>query len=272
MSGDERRDLRRLIIVTVSLLLVALGVWFGAQLISEHMPEVFTRSEQFAFGLCVALGSTLVVAAALRWVRRSWAWIGLTANPKAAALGIAVYAVAAGLAGLVSILTGSGAVVPAAPFSEVLPSLALLAVIVLVSEAWPEELVMRGFLLSSLDQRLRLIVSLPLQAALFTAFAFVLRPVTLMDAGFLFTFGLALAMSRAATGSLWTPIGLHLALMTTQQILGGGWSVLGWSGSEDTHHLAFVIAPLSAVIVLAFDRIRWSERQALCPRLREKRL
>ncbi|MEK4355743.1 CPBP family glutamic-type intramembrane protease [Paenibacillus sp. FSL M7-1455] len=108
---------------------------------------------------------------------------------------------------------------------ELLGSIAVNIMFAFLYEALPEETVLRGFAYSTLRLKLPALAAFPLQLAMF-----VLVPVavaclqrlsgmgmaTQMNAEYvilLLCFGTALQLLRIATGSLWAPIGFHLAYL-----------------------------------------------------------
>lgn len=124
---------------------------------------------------------------------------------------------AAGFALLVVLGVPLRAVVPPA---ELAAAAALTVVLVLLLEAWPEELVFRGHATAVLAERLRGWSVILGQTLLFAAFATALRGRTgAEDLGLFLVMGLGLGYLRAVTGSIWTGTGFHLAFQTVAQLV-----------------------------------------------------
>lgn len=124
----------------------------------------------------------------------------------------------------------------------------LVAMLVALSEAIPEELIMRGYIfskLSELGERWFVILA---QAVIFTFFAFMIGALSdLLDMSFIFTFGVVLGVLRSATGSIATSIGFHLACMTLQQSFAGRWEIFAVSNEPVLQMYIFGMIPLSIV-------------------------
>ncbi|MFF0990976.1 CPBP family glutamic-type intramembrane protease [Kocuria nitroreducens] len=194
------------------LLLVATGALGRAG--ASPVGEVLT-------GLAVA-GVTTGVVALLR--RRTW--------DGHAALGVVVpragrQAVAGALAWLLPAAAGFALLaalgVPlraAAPPAELAAAVALTAVLVLLLEAWPEELVFRGHATAVLAERLRGWSVILGQTLLFAAFATALRGWSgAEDLGLFLAMGLGLGYLRAVTGGIWAGTGFHLAFQAVAQLV-----------------------------------------------------
>ena len=139
---------------------------------------------------------------------------------------------------------------------QILTSLAMLAGLVLLAEALPEELVFRGLIQGRLLRMTGSWAAILVQAALFMLFALVIGAVEgLMDASFIATFGVVLGILRVVTGSLWAPIGFHLLFMTAQQAFGAGWGILESSDPQLLQTLILAIVPFSVVIAVCFSRV-----------------
>ena len=100
---------------------------------------------------------------------------------------------------------------------------------VLLSEALPEELLFRGWLMDALGSGRSPWRPGLGQAAVFTLFAWAIGSLnSLQDASFIACFGLVLGIVRAVTGSIWAPVGVHLAFIATQQSALPQWAI--WAG------------------------------------------
>lgn len=112
---------------------------------------------------------------------------------------------------------------PAVPSPELAAAVALKIVLVLLLEAWPEELVFRGHATAVLAERLRGWSVILGQTLLFAAFATAVRGWTgTEDLGLFLAMGLGLGYLRAVTGGIWAGAGFHLAFQTVAQLVLSG--------------------------------------------------
>lgn len=154
-------------------------------------------------------------------------------------LGVLCWAVPAAGAGWVVVALGWAHLAVRQPIGSVLVELAALAVLVLLYEALPEELIFRGYFYANLAERCPPIATVPAQAGLFTLWAVAIGAATSLDrVVLLFTFGAALGILRWATADLWSTIGFHWAFQVTAQFLGPSWDAV----TLEDPHLAFGVA------------------------------
>jgi membrane protease YdiL (CAAX protease family) len=166
------------------------------------------------------------------------------------------------------------------------------ALIAFALEAFPEELVFRGYVYCTLNQALRRWTAFIVTVVLFT-FAGAASSVVYTVVGTLLNedvpgpgfapagedpvayailypvFGAVLLIARITTGSLWTPIALHLTYLTVvRTVLDGTSRNAGWS-AELTNPDALLLVPgfllLAGLVYLAVARLRgrrvgWRER------------
>ncbi|WP_435741806.1 lysostaphin resistance A-like protein [Nocardioides sp. SYSU DS0663] len=129
---------------------------------------------------------------------------------------------------------------------------ALLFGAVLLSEAVPEEIVFRGYVIGVVRERLPAWWSIVVQAALFTGFAVVLRGFTgIADLSMFLGMGGALGYLRIVSGSVWTAVGFHAAFQTGSQLVLTQ-EVVSFSGSPASAMLALGAVPF-ATGVIAFS-------------------
>ncbi|MBD7993709.1 CPBP family intramembrane metalloprotease [Arthrobacter sp. Sa2CUA1] len=145
----------------------------------------------------------------------------------------------------------------AAP-AELAATVLLILAAVLLCEAIPEEVVFRGYLMRVLGERLSGWWTNVVQAALFTAFALVLRGWTgTADLLLFLSMGLGLGYLRLVTGSVWTTVGFHTAFQTGAQ-LALTHNAVDFPGSAGLSMLALGVVPFAAGIILldSLARIR----------------
>jgi membrane protease YdiL (CAAX protease family) len=194
----------------------------------------------------VALAVPAVVLARRYLDRRPWRGLGLVA-PRRALAGATFWLAAAALGTAVALALG-WAEVTSGPWAPRTLLLALyLPVLVFLFEALPEELVFRGYLYRNLADRFPRWLAVVGQAVLFTAFGLVIGAAGSLERIILFfTFSLTLGALRVVTGSLWAPIGFHLAFQYVTQFTGAAIrdGALRIEGFPDLEFVAFWLLPI----------------------------
>jgi membrane protease YdiL (CAAX protease family) len=217
--------------------------------------------------LTVALAVPMVVLARRFLDRRPWRGLGLTA-PRWALAGAAFWLVAAVVGTAVALGLG-WAGVTAGPWDTRTLLLALyLPALVFLFEALPEELIFRGYLYRNLADRFPRWLAVVGQAVLFTAFGVLIGAAGSVDRIVLFfTFSLTLGALRAVTGSLWAPIGFHLAFQYVTQLIDAATrdGALSIDGYLDLQFVAYWLLPIVVgglvLAVAGARRRRWRERE-----------
>jgi len=218
--------------------------------------------------LTAALAVPMVVLARRFLDQRPWRGLGLTA-PRWALAGAAYWLATAALGTAVTLGLG-WADVTAGPWETRTLLLALyLPALVFLFEALPEELIFRGYLYRNLADRFPRWVAVVGQAVLFTAFGTIVGAAGSVDRIILFfTFSLTLGALRVVTGSLWAPIGFHLAFQYVTQFVGAATrdGALHITGFADLQFVAFWLLPIVAGgLVLAVLAARISRRTEPAP-------
>jgi membrane protease YdiL (CAAX protease family) len=219
-------------------------------------PPVFPRADHLTFALILTAGAIALVGLALRIEGASMRSIGLGGLVRGLGLGAAWWLIPAGVGLGVAIALGWGQVTLMAAPSDALLKFAGLIALVFLAEALPEELIFRGYIQSCLSGLVGAWGGVLIQAVLFTGFAVLIGAAAdPMQIGFIAAFGVALGVLRAATGSLWAPIGFHLVFMVAQQSYGGGWDLIVLTLPEMTRMLLLAQMPFALVIALLFSRV-----------------
>lgn len=218
--------------------------------------------------LISGLAIPMVVLARAYLDRRPWAGLGLQPVRDAwrpLLIGIAAFAVPSALGLGVALSTGWVTLQAQVPMTHILGWAAALVVLVFFFEALPEELIFRGYLQRNLATVLPPWVAAIAQALLFTIFGTALWVATegwgvLAERGTLFLgMGIVIGLLRIQTGSVWTPIGFHLAFQVLAQSL--------LSERVDTNNEAgLLLAGMVSAFVLATtvasvlhrEKVNWS--------------
>lgn len=189
---------------------------------------------------------------------------GSVARGRAFLAGFALWAVPAVIMFGVLTLLGARWSVQSA-VGEALPLIGLLFLAVLLSEAVPEELAFRGQVTDVLQERLGGWPVILVQAALFTAFALVLRGWTgVLDLSMFAGMGVAFGYLRMVTGSVWTSVGFHTAFQTGAQLLMAH-EIVGLEASDTAILVAlgpvpFAIAATAVAVLVSIRPGRFGHR------------
>jgi membrane protease YdiL (CAAX protease family) len=176
-----------------------------------------------------ALSTSLVAVPAILamwrlWDRRPLAELGLAPNFGAFALGALSWLIPSLVAMAALTLSGLVSISPARPWLEIALFIPYLALLVFFLEALPEELAFRGYIQGQLTAVLPRYWAVGLQAVLFMLWGAALWTVQtgslpLDRVGIFLGAGFVLGLVRAATGSVWGSIGLHVAFQVVAQLL-----------------------------------------------------
>ncbi|MER5228015.1 CPBP family intramembrane glutamic endopeptidase [Streptomyces flaveus] len=259
---SRRTVLSRVLAVFATAVLLWWFVFYGTPL--SHTYDRRTHTVRAV--LTTVLVVPMVVAAWRMMDRRPWADLGLASlrtSGRHVLLGMACWAVPAGIGFGLCLGLGWADVVARTSAAEVARVAALLVVLVFLYEALPEELVFRGYIQSNLLVLLRPWQAVGAQAALFTLFGFVLGVAPTIDRLFVFfAFALVLGVFRTATGDIAAGIGFHLAFQTTAQLLLGEGAVFDVAGTTALGVFALGGVPFTlgwmAMIRIYGDRLDWN--------------
>lgn len=112
------------------------------------------------------------------------------------------------------------------PVVELIGVVLLLIVLVFVYEAFPEELIFRGYIYRNLAATVSPLISVLIQALLFCAFGTALSgiidgwgaSVFLERSSLFFVMGIVIGCLRVMSGSLWAGMGFHVAFQVAMQL------------------------------------------------------
>ena len=202
-------------------------------------------------------GVIVLVLLYLLFEGRSWASRGIALTGRSwRPLTLGLAAALAGWAIASAVLVGTGLASVSLPvgIGGTLWQGVLLAMLVLLFEALPEELLFRGLLWSTLRERLPVWATIVTQALLFTLFGWAIGAAPSLDRLLVFVlFGLALGVLRWATDSVWGTIGFHLgAQFVAQAFSGEQWTAFTLDDPGRWYHdLAFGAVPFIVMPIIA---------------------
>lgn len=240
---------------TVLFLVAVLIIWHSGRWVYAQVPEVFPRADHLVFALWVC-GCTLALFFVPFFRGRLRKLEGWKDVARKTGAGAAAYAVPAVVGVVVAGFAGWAMLTFQASPGELAVKVAALTALVLLAEALPEELIFRGYIFSELSASFGAWVTVLLQAVIFTIFALLIGAApTLLDASFIFTFGMVLGVLRSVSGSLWMAVGFHLAFMLAVQALGGGWNIMASDQPEMMRMMILTMLPFSVVIAVLAGRV-----------------
>lgn len=241
-----------------AVFIYAIVLWRAARSVSDVAAGAFPHSDHLAFALIVAGGVMLALAC----LRRLSGGHPASYQFRRAAL----LASAAGFAGytLVALITlGAAALIGVVSLTfpqdslDVVAGAAILLLLVLLSEALPEELLFRGWLSERLHGFGGPWFAVLGQAGLFTLFAVAVGAVaSANDVGFIAAFGVVLGMLRTVTGTVWVPVGFHLAFMAAQQSSTPKWGLMASDEPQLVQVFLLTMIPFTLIIAVLFDRVK----------------
>ncbi|MGY0612329.1 CPBP family intramembrane glutamic endopeptidase [Luteimonas sp. A501] len=245
------------------LMAVVLTCWrTGVTVLPGSAPE--SRIALGAGLSCAVLITVLLLARFDRLPRAVLGHHGAAANARAFLLGVALWLVPALIGIGLCVALGWATVSLRASPGECLGTLALVGLAVFLVEAFPEELAMRGYVQGMLGTRFPPWVALLLQAALFLGFAWALGAMSTPSQQMLLPgFALILGYARAVGGSVWVPMGVHAAWMTTTQAMSPGYGLVVVEGLQALQFIAFALLPSAAigsVLAIRAPGFSWTRR------------
>lgn len=246
--------LRVTVVMAGSVTIWALMLWVSATAFGDSL----TRTNRVVNALLVfALAVPMVVAARRYLDRRPWAGLAM-AGPSGAwpsfLAGVAAFMLPSAIGTAVALSAGWLRLSSRVSLIDGIAWVTLLVALVFVFEAFPEELIFRGYIFRNLAAEMPPWLALIGQALLFTVFGTALWVIAEGWGVLAERFGLFLSMAvvigilRVTTGSVWTCIGFHLAFQVVAQ------SLLGarvWTDDETVLVLAAIIVPFVLAIPVA---------------------
>lgn len=236
---------------------VGATAWWGV--VYGLTPDHYTRGLHILRAVAIVIGIS-----ALAWVIATRA--GLRRRPerqdlRRLAIGAASYLIPTAIAIALVLGLGLAHVSAAQPALTVLGHGLLLACLVLMLEAVPEELIFRGLIQGALTTLVGRWLAVAGQAVLFVVWAWSFGAAQSLDRVALFAvFSVVQGLIRMWGGSVFSSIGFHLVFqLTAQWLLGGSWDT--WHVSDpDLWLLAATFVP-AAILSPLFVRLTSRSRE-----------
>lgn len=208
----------------------------------------YSRGMRLLTGVATAVLSLLLLEGVRRLRKASWNELGVkwsSAGITSFVFGFLLWLIPASFGVALCVAMG-WAQIELSPFSmtEIMGSLLLLALTVLLIEALPEELIFRGVIYRSLHVFLPQWAVVLVQVLLFSLFAWLVGALYSWEQiQFIPGFALILGYLRAVSGTVWTAVGFHTAMMTFTQLLGPVHGHVEVSGMLTLKFIAFILLP-----------------------------
>lgn len=168
--------------------------------------------------------------------------------------GVGAWAIPAGAALAVALGSGWTDISLHVSAVDIGASILSLIVLVFIYEAFPEEIIFRGYILHNLSLALRLGTAVGVQALLFVAWGALNGGEVTADRAALFlVFGVVVGILRVVSGSVWTAIGYHVAFQVAAQLFGSvGNEQISFS-SDAAGLVVFGLVPIACAVPV----LRW---------------
>lgn len=254
--------MRRTSVMAIVVFIASIVIWRIAIWLSQNLDVSFFRHQQFIFALSVCSATLLLITVMLRIHRKNFQWLGLQ-NTKNLVIGLLSYLIPASITLLIAIFTGFIRITLTVSWPQLFTSICLVALLVFLAEALPEELLFRGYFWALFAGKTPVWLLLIIQMLFFVIFAALIGAVSdPLDASFLASFAIVLGIVRRATHSLWGAIGFHLAFMTSQQALGSSWNLISTPQHSQLQMLILSMIPFSLCIMYYASRFSWLSETA----------
>lgn len=188
----------------------------------QYSGNEYNQMYHIAIGLFLSFISYILVSATLKLDNRKWQQIGsssLSKNSYYFTLGIILWLIPAFISLGICLKLNWISINLKINGLELFRDYLILFVTVFFVEAFPEEIIMRGYIYSSFESMISKTRANISQTLVFLLFAFLINSLISIDQWlFIAGYGLILGYLRSKTGSVWTSIGFHTILMTTTQI------------------------------------------------------
>lgn len=240
---------KKYIIVRIGIvLLFSILIWrFILYLNSMISGDEYNRGTHFFIALATTILCFILIDTARRIDKISWKKIGmssLSGNIISFFIGTMIWAIPAVLGLIICLLAGWAKITVTANLNQFLWRVLILYITVFLMEAFPEELILRGYIYSYLNALFPNWITLFLQSLIFSVFAYFIGAMySLEQLFFIPAYGFMLGYFRAKSRNVWTSIGFHVAVMTATQILNPMHSYFDVNGVFVIRFFAFNLLP-----------------------------
>ncbi|CDQ39993.1 CAAX amino terminal protease self-immunity [Virgibacillus salexigens] len=258
MNWVKNYKMKDIIIRIAAVSASSIIIWnFITYLSDTFMAQQYSPLSHFIIALITTVLTVILLQIALKTDKTSWNQLGqltVKTNIFSFLLGFFLWTIPAFIGLYICLMLGWVEIKVYTDLSYLLMSILILFITVFFIEALPEELVFRGYIYRYLNALFPHWGTIILQALLFSLFAsFIGAMYSVEQLQFIPGFAIILGVLRAISGSVWTSIGFHAAIMTATQILGPIHGHFDVSGMFTLQFLSFILLPsVVGAIVLSF--------------------
>lgn len=242
------------------LVVLVLGtvIWkFITYLSDIFTGEEYSRIHHFLIAVITTIITFMLIQAALKIDKIPWKQLGqgtFKTNIFSFFLGLLLWAIPASIGLFICVILGWVEIKIHTDLNYLLMSILILFITVFLIEALPEEFIFRGYIYRYLNVIFPHWSTIILQTLLFSLFAYFIGAIySVEQLQFIPGFAIILGVFRAISGSVWTSIGFHVAIMTAFQILGPIHGYFDVSGMMTLQFFAFILLPsVVGATVLSF--------------------
>ncbi|UOQ83519.1 CPBP family intramembrane glutamic endopeptidase [Gracilibacillus salinarum] len=255
MKNYKMKDI---IIRIAAVLASAIIIWnFITYLSDTFISQEYSSLSHFVIALITTVLTIILLQVALKIDNTSWNQLGqatVKKNILSFLFGFFLWTIPAAIGIYICLMLGWVELKVYTDLSYLLLSMLILFITVFFIEALPEELIFRGYIYRYLNALFPHWGTILLQALLFSLFAYFIGAIySVEQLQFIPGFAIILGVFRAISGSMWTSIGFHAAIMTATQILGPIHGHFDVAGMFTLQFFSFILLPsVVGATVLSF--------------------
>lgn len=265
MKNLKKKDI---IIRIVALLVAGIIIWnFITYLSDTFMGHKYSPISHFIIAIITTLLTVILIQGALKIDKISWNQLEpstVKRNIYSFLQGFFLWTIPASIGLIICLMLGWVEIQVHTDLKFLLLSILILFITVFFIEALPEELIFRGYIYRYLNALFPHWGTIILQTLLFSLYAYLIGAMySVEQIQFIPGFAIILGIIRAISGSVWTSIGFHVAIMTATQILGPIHGHFEVSGLFTLQFIAFILLPSvvgATVLSLIHSTHSWSEK------------
>ena len=263
--------IKNIIIMIVAVLVLGIIIWNFIDYLSDtFMGQAYSPLRHFIIALIITVLTLILIQVALKIDRISWNQLipsTVKTNFFSFLHGFFLWTIPAFIGLIICLMLGWVDIQVHTDLKYLLLSILILFITVFFIEALPEELIFRGYIYRYLNVIFPHWGTIILQTLIFSLFAYFIGAMySVEQLQFIPGFAIILGVFRSISGSVWTSIGFHVAIMTGIQILGPIHGHFEVSGLFTLQLIAFILLPsIVGATVLSFihPTHNWSEKVPL---------
>lgn len=271
MVGNSTLKMKNIWMRIVVILILSIIIWnFIAYLNDTFIGQEYSSLKHFIIALLTTVLTVSLVQVALKMDEITWNQLGKTTvrtNIFSFFLGFFLWTIPASIGLFICLMLGWVEIKVHTDLTYQLLSILILFITVFLIEALPEELIFRGYIYRYLNALFPHWGAIILQALLFSIFAYFIGAMySVEQLQFIPGFAIILGVFRAISGSVWTSIGFHVAIMTATQILGPIHGHFDVSGIFILRFFSFILLPSvvgATVLSFVYSNHNWSKKEPL---------